>query len=121
MTIKRAVLVDDAQKSTSIRHGALDLEPVANDSWIGEQSLDASRREARHALRLEVRKRLTIGVALVEDRRPAQAGLSALEREQLEQCTIVMLGNAPFAVVIHDIHRGARPGTSIHAVSTRRR
>ena len=67
-----------------IRDRGLDLEPVAHDPRILKQLL---RVQARHARRVEPGERLPVPLALVQDRRPRQTGLRALEDQQLEQVT----------------------------------
>ena len=51
-------------------------------------------------------------LALVEDRLPAQAGLSSFEDQELEQQPIVVDRHAPLVVVIVAVERPRGPGTA---------
>lgn len=46
--------------------------------------------------------------ALIQNRRPTQAGLSALQHQELEQRTVIMDRDTPFLVVIGHQQRIAR-------------
>ena len=61
--------------------------------------------EPRDPLGVEAGEGATVALALVQDRRPRQPGLRALEHEQLEQVASVARGDAPLLVVVGDIER----------------
>ena len=65
------------------------------------------RVEARDTRRVEPGERVAVAVALVEDRRPAQAGLRAFEDQEFEEHAVVVDRHAPFVVVIGRIARTA--------------
>ena len=77
-----------------------DLRPVADDARVGEEPRDVRVAERRDGGDVEPRERLPVALALAQDRRPRQAGLGALEDEQLEQVALVADGDAPLLVVI---------------------
>ena len=80
------------------------------------QPLDFSRVELRDLCRIETGKRLPVGLALSQDRDPAQAGLRAFENQHLEEMTVVVRGDAPFFIVVRDIQRiAAGPCATLHA------
>src|SRR5438067_472201 len=64
-------------------------------------------REPRDRARIEAGEGAAVGVALVEDRRPGQPRLRALEHEELEEPTLVVHGHAPLAVVVAEHRRRA--------------
>ena len=51
----------------------------------------------------------SIGIALAQDRVPGQTRLRAFEDQEFEQRRVVVLWDAPLAVVILDVKRIARP------------
>jgi hypothetical protein len=107
---ERAGLALDVQEGPCVRHGGLDLRAIAHDAGIGQQLSDASPGERGNLARIEALEGATVGATLAEDRRPAQPGLRALEREQLEEAAIVVDGHAPLRVVVPDIERRTGPG-----------
>jgi hypothetical protein len=109
----------------------LELQPVAHDGPVAEQALNVARLEPRHPLNVEARERAAVALALVQDRRPREPGLSALEHEQLEQVPLVVGRNAPLLVVVDHIqgvvlgdpgapHRHARILTDARGAARRR-
>src|SRR5262249_19623806 len=82
-----------------------DLEPVADDARIPEQAAHLAGTEARDLLGIEAGERRAVGLALVEDRAPREAGLGALEDQELELLAIVVDRRSPFAIVVRD-HQG---------------
>jgi hypothetical protein len=79
---------------------------MAHDAGIAEQAGDVALAEAGDQLRVEVGEGLAEGLALVEDRQPAEAGLEALEAELLEQAPVVADRESP----IRCRDRRGRPG-----------
>jgi hypothetical protein len=61
-------------------HG-LDLAAMADDPRIAHQAFDVTLAEPRDRLDVPAVEGLSIPLALVQDRRPREAGLSALEVE----------------------------------------
>jgi hypothetical protein len=51
----------------------------------------------------------SVGVALPEDGQPTHSGLRTLQNEKLEEPTVVVLGDAPFLIVVLDVKRIAGP------------
>jgi hypothetical protein len=68
----------------------LDLEAVANNGGISEQTLDSRRREARHSFRVETGERSPIALPFLEDCLPAQPCLCSLEGQELEEGNVVV-------------------------------
>src|SRR5262249_44363898 len=89
-----------------------------DDASVLHQAGDLSLVVRRDLLRIESIECYAIGVALTEDRFPAQARLSAFEDEELKQPPILMHRHAPLFVVVgdHQIGRGpeASAGRSRH-------
>ena len=59
--------------------------------------------EPRDPLRVEAGEGAPVALALVQDRRPRQPGLRALEHEHLEEVARVARGDAPLLVVVGDV------------------
>src|SRR5262245_61552986 len=83
--IEAAEFVLNRQKGIRVLHRALYFQPVAHDPWIRKQSFQSRRGESRHTRRVEIGERFTIRRTLVQNGFPTQTGLSALEREELEE------------------------------------
>ena len=56
---------------------------------IGEQPLDVVGAEARDGLHVEPGEGTPVALALAQDRRPREAGLSAFEDQHLEEMAVV--------------------------------
>jgi hypothetical protein len=95
-----ALALDTAPR---VGHSRLDLEPVSHDSRISEQSFDALLRKTRNLFYIEISKGLAVPLTLVEDRRPAQTRLGALEHQEFKLHPVVVDGHAPFLVVVLDV------------------
>src|ERR1700722_8457697 len=76
------------------------LSPMTHDGFVEHQCIHVLWREAGHLVDLEVSERPTVSAALVQDRRPRQAGLCALQHEHFEEVLIVARRHAPFRVVV---------------------
>src|SRR5919204_2653588 len=74
--VERAVLLLYLEHALRVRHRRLDLEPVADDACVAQELLWVEPGDARGD---EARERGAIAVALVQDRRPGEPGLRALE------------------------------------------
>ena len=99
----------DREEPASVLDRGRDFEPIADDSGIGEQTAHFLGIVACDEARLELAEDFPVALALGEDRHPGQAGLRALENEQLEQRAIVVLRNAPLFIVIWNRERSSRP------------
>ena len=64
----------------------------------------------RHALRIEVQEGVAVALALAQDRDPGEAGLRALEAQQLEEGALVVQRDAPLLVVVGGVERIAAGG-----------
>src|SRR5262245_43500971 len=106
---KAAELFLHGEHTARVADGGLDLEAVADDPRELHQPLDGSLVEARDALRVELRKRLAVAGALVQDRGPGQTRLRALEDQELELRAIVVDRDTPLLVVVAEVGL-AQPG-----------
>src|SRR5690606_27032783 len=69
-------------------------------------------------LEVEAGERPAEGLALLQDRQPAQPRLEALEAELLEEAPVVAHRPAPLVVVVREVERVlARPPAALHARS----
>src|SRR5690606_24311288 len=81
------------------------LRPVADDPGVGQQTLDVVRPVSGNAGDVEALEGAPVPLATAQYRVPAQAGLRALQGQQLEQPRVVMQRDAPLLVVVahHDV------------------
>jgi hypothetical protein len=112
--VKRSELVLHGEKRTGVVDGGGDLEAVADDARIAEQGGPAAGVEPCHAGGVEVLVHLAVAIALAEDGLPTQAGLGALEDEELEQGAVVVDRHAPLEVVVRAGEVGSGPGAGWH-------
>ena len=89
-----------------------DLEAVANDARIAQQALLFTAIVAGDALRVEAVEGGAIVLPLLQNRVPTQAGLGAFENQEFKEHAIVVLGQAPFFIVITNGQRVAGPGAA---------
>ena len=61
---------------------------------------------------IETVERAPVVLALVQDRQPAEAGLGALQDEELEERAVVVLGHSPLGVVVGEVRGRGRPGAA---------
>ena len=100
-----------------------DFEPVAYDAGIGEERGDFFSIVTGNFLRVEMVKGAAVIFAFGENRRPAEAGLCALENQEFEERAIVVQRHAPLGVVVGEIERiaGPRAGDGFHRWAIERR
>lgn len=103
--IERPVLAPHREQRARVADRRADLTGVTYDSGIAEQAPHVPRGEARDLHGIEPRERAAVPVALVEDRLPREAGLCAFEDEQLEEPAVLVDGDTPLPIVVHDIAR----------------
>ena len=100
VSVEAVKLFPDREKRFRILDRRRNLQPVPHDSGVAEQPFHIARAVARDLFRAKTVERLAIVLPLLENRRPAQPGLRALEDQKLKQLSIVMNGHAPFLIVI---------------------
>ena len=86
-----------------VAYSGFDLQSISYNRWVQQQFLDSLFRESCNLLHIEFGKQFSIAIPLVEYRRPAETGLSALENQELELGAIIVYRRAPLRVVILDI------------------
>jgi len=93
--VERSELLGRHEDGVRVVDGRRHLQPVAHYAGVAEQPRDVGVRVSGDALDVEVVEGAAVVLALVEDRVPGEAGLRALQRQQLEQRAVVVAGNAP--------------------------
>src|SRR5204862_2824598 len=88
------------------------LQSVAHDPGVAEQPFHIARAVTRDLLRTKTVERFAIVLPFLENRRPAEPGLRALEDEKFKQLSIVVNRHAPFLIMIADVWFSSRPGTT---------
>src|SRR5690606_10589396 len=83
--VEAAELALHTQKGFGVLDRTFDLEPVAHETRVLQELLDARLRKERHPVGVEAGKCLTVMLPLAEHGLPRQAGLRALEDQELEQ------------------------------------
>ena len=86
------------------------LQPIAHDPRISEQSGHFFRVVPRDLRHIEPIKSAPVIFPFVQNGRPAQPRLRAFQDEQLEPRAVIMQGHTPFGVVISEIERRFGPG-----------
>ena len=97
------------QKCLGICDDRCNLHPVTHDASVLQQSSNLPPVVARHALRIETIESGAVILPLAEDCVPTQARLRALENQELEQLSVIVLRDAPFFIVIADRELIASP------------
>jgi len=119
--IETPELVLDRKEGLGVTHRAADLETVANNAGIPEETRDLCRPELGHPRRIEADECQAIGVAFLENRLPAEPSLRTFEYQKLEEEIVVVNGYTPLEIVIRDAEWGAGPGTArvlIHSLAS---
>ena len=88
------------QEDLRVPDRPLDLEPVADDAGVDEQTLDLLRPEAGDLRRIEATEDLAIAVAFPQHRDPCEPRLGALQNQELEERAVVPERHPPLLVVI---------------------
>src|SRR6185503_9643838 len=112
VAVERAELLLHGEKRLRVAHGAFDLQAVAHDAFVLHQERLTGSGEARDLGRIKSGKGAPVVRALFQDRRPAQPGLRAFQRDELEQHAVVVHRHAPFLVVVGDVQRAGGPATA---------
>src|SRR5438128_11626428 len=68
----------------------------------------------RDLLRTKTVERFAIVLPFLENRRPAQPGLRALQDQKFKQFSIIVNRHTPFLIMIGDVWFSSRPGTTRH-------
>src|SRR3954451_2420529 len=106
----RLAELDDAPRVLDRR---IDLEPIANDARVFEQTFAPFVGEARYAIDVEIRERRAEVVALFQDRQPRQTGFIDLQHEPFEQRVVVRDREAVLVIVIWPVKRMARRNVAV--------
>jgi hypothetical protein len=119
VTVETAELFPNREKGVRILDRRRNLQSVAHDPGVAEQPFQIARAVAHDRFRAKTVERFTVVLAFIENRRPAQTGLRALEDQKLEELSVVMDRHAPFLIVVGDVGFGSRPGTTRHMSDSR--
>jgi hypothetical protein len=112
-SIEAAQLGPEGEVGARVPDDAFHFEPVANDARIGEELPDPGRPVVGDLPGMEAVEGAAVRRPLPEDRDPGEAGLSALQAQELEEPSIVVQGDAPLAIVIRAVERvGAGPAAA---------
>jgi hypothetical protein len=119
--VETAELFPDDKKRVRILDRGRNLQSVAHDPGIAEQPFHIARAVMRDLLRAKTVERFAIVLSFLENRRPAEPGLRALEDQKFKQLSIIVNRHAPFSIMIGDVWFSSRPGTTRHIVRSKRR
>ena len=105
----------DPDVEPCVPDGGPDLRLGTDDLFVAEQAPGIGFTVVGDSLRVEPVERLPEGVSLGENGSPGKARLEAVEDEFLKQAAVVVLGDAPFQVVVSAVEgvtlRSPRAGT----------
>src|SRR5262249_42543609 len=85
------------------RDGTIDLEAVANDSWILQQGALLLSVVPCDPPCSEAIKDFAIARTLAQNRDPAQTGLRALKNPKLKKCVVIVNPHAPLVVMVGNV------------------
>src|SRR5207244_4122764 len=109
VAVERTKLLLDIEKSSCILQRGCNLEPIANNARVAQQTLNPAAVVTRDALGIESVEGGAVVLAFLQNRVPAQAGLSTLEDKEFKENAVVVLRLPPFLIVITDGERVAGP------------
>ena len=98
--IEAALLVLNVEDGAGIAAGAVDFQPVADDSFILAKRLKLCNSHCGSQMHVKVVKGRLAAGALPEHHVPAEPGLRTPKREHLEKMPVVMDRHAPLGVVV---------------------
>ena len=90
----------DLKDSSRVLDGARDLPPVPDDAGVSHQLLDLPFAEPGDDRCVEIGEAPSVAGALGKDRAPREAGLGALEHEELEERSVVVIRLPPLGVLV---------------------
>ena len=93
------------QEGAGVLPGGEDLQAVAHDSRILEGGLQLGVGHGGDFDGVEPEEDPPVGLPLPEDGDPAEPGLGAFQHQLLEEAPVIVLGDAPFLVVVGDVER----------------
>jgi hypothetical protein len=88
--VEAAQLRPQGQEGAGVLDDPGDLEPVADDAGIGEERPDPGRAVGGDLPRIEAIEGPAVARPLPEDGDPREAGLGALEAQELEEPAVVV-------------------------------
>lgn len=113
ISVERAELVTDVDKSPGVVDRRRDFQPVADNAGISKQTPGIAIGIARDLFPIPLAERPAKIFATPENGDPAQSGLEPFQNEHFEKLFVVMHRNAPLVVMIGAVERiGPGPGTS---------
>ena len=98
--IETAVLLLNCQEGFSVGNGGRNFETVADNARIIHQTFEFAFIESGDLNRVELGEGFAEVFPFVEDSRPGEARLKAIENDELEKLLVVMERSAPLAIVI---------------------
>ena len=98
--IETALLFLKVENGAGIAAGAVDFQPVADDSFILAKRLKLCNSHCGSQMHVKVVKSRLAAGALPEHHVPAEPGLRTPKREHLEKMPVVMDRHAPLGVVV---------------------
>ena len=103
-----AVLGDEGHHALRVVDGGVDLQAIADDAGVGEETVAIDLAIAGDHVRIEAVVGAPETLALLQDGLPRQPGLVDLEDEPLEEPGVVAQREAVFGVVVRAVDRVAR-------------
>ena len=112
ISIKTLELFLHSQKRLRVPHSRFDLEAITDDTGVGEKDRKLCGFIGCDPGRCKSTESLAIRFTFGQDGGPTQAGLGAFQYEELEKHAIIVLGHAPFSVMVGDHGRSGCPGAA---------
>jgi hypothetical protein len=119
--MKRAVRLPQLLDNAGIVDDGGNLQPVANDSGIGEQARDIRITECGDPVNFVISESGAKRGALLQHRQPGKTGLIDFENETLEQHGFLFGRKAVFGIVVRAVQRMAGRRATIGGAHVRNR
>lgn len=102
-----------SQYCPGVANGRLDLEPIADNAWVGQQPSYLALSKGCDKERVEVLEGQPVAVPLLKDDLPAKPRLRAGQNQELKQLPVIMHRHTPFLIMVDAEQVRARPGATL--------
>lgn len=103
VAVEGAEFGDDGKDDVCIVDCRKDFQPAPDDRGVGEQSFHVSLSVGGDLVEVEAVESVPEGLPFVEDAGPGKTCLKKLEQEEFVKLFVVMLGPAPFLVMVGEV------------------
>ena len=98
--IETAMRLPHGKNGVGISAGAVNLQPVADDSRIVAEGLQLVIRHGGDTVKIEIMEDRSVAGPFLQHHFPAEARLRAFQGQHLEQMPVIMHRHTPFGVMV---------------------